>query len=271
MAVPCGIKYKGEWYTREEFAKHLMNNVGIESLAKQLKPRSVADQYVKSIEEAKSKNPETFWSVDKPFQNEDGTINKESLDKAEKEGRLIKTEAGFGVVGEDGDIKGVFKSEIEHPEKTGDKVIQEAIKAGGIKLDNFALPNLMKIYERNGFREVSRLPFNEEYAPEGWNKEKHGTPDVVAMVYDPEGKLPIEKKNFTDYDEAMKYRDSFVIDKNAKNKVNESIVNRIKKTIQKVFGKSDSDVITLSGDEWNKAVEDAKKGENVNFQAWGGF
>ena len=174
------------------------------------KPNDLVKEYIDSIEKVKAESPDVFWSVDRPFQNEDGTINEVELKKAAEEGRLIKTEAGFGVVGKDGDIKGVFKADLKSTEKTGDKVIQEAVKAGGTKLDNFALPNLMKIYERNGFREVSRIPFNEEYAPEGWSKEKHGTPDVVAMVYDPEGKLPIEKKNFTDYDEAIKYRDSFL-------------------------------------------------------------
>jgi hypothetical protein len=172
-------------------------------------PIDLADEYIQSIEKVKTESPEKFWSVDRPFQKEDGTIDKAKLDKSAEEGRIIKTESGFGVVGEDGDIKGVFKSDLNSTEKTGDKVIQEAIKKGGIKLDNFALPNLMKIYERNGFREVSRLPFNEEYAPEGWTPEQ-GTPDVVAMVYDPKGELNIEKKSFTDYDEAMKYRDSYV-------------------------------------------------------------
>ena len=175
---------------------------------------SLAKEYIQSIEKSKSEAPEKFWSVDRPFQKEDGTIDEVQLDKAAEEGRIIKTESGFGVVGEDGDIKGVFKADLKSTEKTGDKVIQEAIKKGGIKLDNFALPNLMKIYERNGFREVSRLPFNEEYAPEGWTPEQ-GTPDVVAMVYDPNEELNIEKKSFTDYDEAMSYRDSYVKQKPA--------------------------------------------------------
>ena len=178
-----------------------------------VKPTELAKEYIDSIEKVKSESPDVFWSVDRPFQKEDGTIDEVQLNKAAEDGRIIKTDAGFGVVGEDGDIKGVFKADLKSTEKTGDKVIQEAVKVGGTKLDNFALPNLMKIYERNGFREVSRLPFNEEYAPEGWNKEKNGTPDVVAMVYDPEAKLQIEKKDFTDYDEAIKYRDSFLENK----------------------------------------------------------
>lgn len=168
------------------------------------------DKYISSIDKVKLESPEIFWSVDKPFQKEDGSVDRDELTKAAADGRLITTEAGFGVVSEDGDIKGVFKFDLESSEKTGDKVIEAAIKAGGVKLDNFALPNLMKIYTRNGFREVSRLPFNEEFAPDGWNKEKDGTPDVVAMVYDPTNSLDITKKNFTDYDAAMQYRDSYV-------------------------------------------------------------
>lgn len=39
MAGPCVIVYKNKEYTREEFAKHLRDGVGIETLVKQLKPR----------------------------------------------------------------------------------------------------------------------------------------------------------------------------------------------------------------------------------------
>jgi hypothetical protein len=124
-------------------------------------------------------------------------------------GLLLKTEAGYGFVSQSGDIKGVFKANKESSEKTGDEVLKKAVKAGGIKLDNFD-GYLTKIYERNGFVIASRIPFNEEYAPEGWNKEAHGTPDVVAMVYDPAKQLDIEEKRFEDYMEGIDYRDSFV-------------------------------------------------------------
>lgn len=220
----------------------------------EVKPDDLVKEYIDSIEKVKSESPDVFWSVDRPFQNEDGTINEVELKKAAEEGRLIKTEAGFGVVGKDGDIKGVFKADLKSTEKTGDKVIQEAIKAGGTKLDNFALPNLMKIYERNGFREVSRIPFNEEYAPEGWSKEKHGTPDVVAMVYDPEGKLPIEKKNFTDYDEAIKYRDSFLETKQTEPvEVKPTIKSKLEAFKAKHLSKG------IDREKLNTQVENAKK------------
>ena len=163
---------------------------------KQLQP-SLASEFVNKLNETKQSDPKQYWSVDSV-----------SLEDA-KQGTVIKTEAGYGFVSQDGDIKGVFKANKESAEKTGDEVLKKAVKAGGIKLDNFD-GYLTKIYERNGFKIASRIPFNEEYAPEGWSKETHGTPDVVAMIYDPFNQLGIEEKMFDDYMEGIDYRNSFV-------------------------------------------------------------
>jgi hypothetical protein len=163
---------------------------------KKLQP-SLAGEFVSKLNETKESDPKQYWSVD--------TVSLEDA----KEGTVIKTEAGYGFVSQSGDIKGVFKANKESAEKTGDEVLKKAVKAGGIKLDNFD-GYLTKIYERNGFVIASRIPFNEEYAPEGWNKEAHGTPDVVAMVYDPYKQLDVEEKRFEDYMEGIDYRDSFV-------------------------------------------------------------
>lgn len=157
----------------------------------------VVDQYIKDLTETKESDPEEFWSVD--------SVTKE----AATEGTVITDEDGGVVVGKDGDIKGLFKKATSKAKGVAQKLLKKAIEAGGIKLDNFDI-YLTKVYERAGFRVVSRVPFNEEYAPEGWNEEKHGKPDVVAMVYDPNNELDIEEKSFTDYDEAIAYRDSFV-------------------------------------------------------------
>lgn len=158
---------------------------------------SLASQFVNELNKTKESDPKQYWSVD--------TVSLEDA----KQGTVIKTEAGYGFVSQSGDIKGVFKANKESAEKTGDEVLKKAVKAGGIKLDNFD-GYLTKIYERNGFVIASRIPFNEEYAPDGWNKEAHGTPDVVAMVYDPAKQLDIEEKRFEDYMEGIDYRDSFV-------------------------------------------------------------
>jgi hypothetical protein len=163
------------------------------TVEEEITPESYVDELNKTIES----DPETYWSV-----------SKVDLDTA-KNSKIVGDSDGKGIVTPDGDIKGVFKALSSSIKGVADKVLAAAVKAGGIKLDNYD-NYLTKTYTRNGFRVVSRTPFNEEFAPDGWNKEKHGTPDVVAMVYDPDNKLDIEEKSFEDYDQAMKYRDSFV-------------------------------------------------------------
>jgi hypothetical protein len=154
------------------------------------------EQYVQDLQDTKKSDPEEYWSVDDV-----------SVDDAKK-GTIIKEDGGYGLVSKTGDIKGVFKGLASKAKNVADKILKKAVQAGGTKLDNFDT-YLTKIYERNGFKVVSRIPFNEEFAPPGWNKEKHGTPDVVAMVYDPDNKLNIKEKSFTDYDKAIAYRDRY--------------------------------------------------------------
>ena len=54
-------------------------------------------------------------------------------------------------------------------------------------------------------------------------------------------------------------------------KVFSSIVQRIRKSIQRILGNSDSDVVVLSGKDWERALSDAIAGKEVNFFSWGGF
>ncbi len=88
--------------------------------------------------------------------------------------------SGFAIK-PDGDIVSVFSD-------GGGKVhsmLALAVEQGGTKLDCFHTM-LTKLYEANGFREVRRDPWNEEYKPEGWSKEKFakfnkGEPDIVYV------------------------------------------------------------------------------------------
>ena len=148
----------------------------------------------------------------------------------------------------------MFKRASSKAKGVAQKLLQKAIDAGGKKLDNFDT-YLTPIYKKAGFRVVSRIPFNEEYAPDGWNKEKHGTPDVVAMVYDPNNELNIEERTFEDYDEARAYRDSYVEQARAETGQQQTLAaeqgtpttiegtglrENIKKSIAKVFNNFDT-------------------------------
>lgn len=197
------IAKKGKKAGYKNYKNAIISSQGSIPRAAKIKAKSQvtqkeAEDYIAGVEQAKKQDPEDYFSVSVP-----------PIEDV-KEGTIIKVDGGEAIVDKNGEIRGLYKYVGTKEMNVGDKLVQKAIKSGGIKLDNFALDRLMKIYQRNGFKVVSRLPFNEEYAPEGWNKAKHGTPDVVAMIYDPENKMGIEEKQFEDYYEAMAYRDSFV-------------------------------------------------------------
>ena len=169
---------------------------------------------VKKLKQSKDALPETFWTVSE-IEDESGLIP-------------VDVEGGSGFVDSEGDIKGVYKFEEAIKNKVkgvADRILKKAVDLGGIKLDNFD-NYLTDIYKRNGFRVVSRTPFNEKYAPKGWNKNIDGTPDVIAMVYDPDNVMDIDEKTFSDpetgYDQMIEYRDSVI--QTAKNKAIPSIV-----------------------------------------------
>ncbi len=86
---------------------------------------------------------------------------------------------GF-VLTRDGDLQNLFNN--GGPRGAAREVIFDGIKAGGKTLDAFD-GYLPKLYTQYGFVETGRLPFNDEYAPAGWNFERDGRPDVVFMAY----------------------------------------------------------------------------------------
>lgn len=118
--------------------------------------------------------------------------------------------AGVAVTA-DKDLVSVFK----HPESKADvkPILQEAAEASHT-LDAFDVNGFLPdLYAKFGFKPVARVPFNREYAPEGWNYEIAGEPDVVLMVRDPENVLGVPSgkygdlrnsvPSFADYGEAV--------------------------------------------------------------------
>lgn len=84
----------------------------------------------------------------------------------------------------DGDIVSVFSTG-----GAGRAVMELAVAAGGRKLDAFDTI-LPEFYAPHGFKAVARTKWNDDFAPDEWNKEtfsefNNGQPDVVFMVYDP--------------------------------------------------------------------------------------
>jgi hypothetical protein len=155
-----------------------------------------ARTYVQELSQTKQQDPDTYWTV------------SEVDPEVAAEGTIIDTEDGSAIVKPDGDIAGLYKKPTSKAKGVAQKLLNRAVELGGRKLDNFD-GYLTNIYEKAGFRVVSRTPFNEQFAPDGW-KPEFGKPDVIAMVYDPNNELDIVEQTFEDYDEMIKYRDSYL-------------------------------------------------------------
>lgn len=104
-------------------------------------------------------------------------------------------QSGFGIK-PNGDIVSVFSNNKAEGGRSA-YMLEMAISQGGRQLDCFDV-YLVEIYEAHGFKPVAKMKWDDEYIPEGWNKDNfkdynNGEPDVVFMVYDPNN--DIEKKH----------------------------------------------------------------------------
>ena len=108
-------------------------------------------------------------------------------------------ESGFGIK-PNGDIVSVFSNSKEKGRSS--YMLEMAISQGGRQLDCFDI-YLTKIYEAHGFKPVAKMKWNDEYIPEGWNKDNfkdynNGEPDVVFMVYDPNNDIEKQHESLED-------------------------------------------------------------------------
>ena len=94
--------------------------------------------------------------------------------------------AGFAIK-PDGDIVSVFSHPGSQSRGQVFGLLLLATEVGGTKLDCFDTV-LPVMYSAVGFRETSRLTWDDNYMPEGWDKATFGKynggePDVVFMEY----------------------------------------------------------------------------------------
>lgn len=127
--------------------------------------------------------------------------------------RLFATpdgDAGFALKGND--IVSVFKHPNAPYRNVTKSMLDVATSEGGRRLDAFdtVLPHL---YAQSGFRTVARLPWNDEYTPDGWKHEHFkefngGRPDVVFMAHDPQAGAyqPGDGRRVADYDEGTAHQ-----------------------------------------------------------------
>lgn len=85
--------------------------------------------------------------------------------------------SGFAIK-PDGDVISVFS---RPGGKEGKWAVWAAIANGGKKLDCFDGFLAKEFYPAFGFKEYDRWKWDDRYAPEGWDYERNGRPDVVLM------------------------------------------------------------------------------------------
>lgn len=162
----------------------------------------------------KTKDPEEFHNVLKSA--------KESVLPAErwrvdlhpiedyKNDKLFLSEGGSCVAVEpNGNIISVCRRDGDIVR--GKDLLRYAVENGGDRLDAFS--GLYNFYVKQGFEPVSWIPFDEEYAPDGWDKTRDDSEQVIFYKYT--GKLTTESKgdflkrvkSAEDYSTAMAIRD----------------------------------------------------------------
>jgi hypothetical protein len=113
--------------------------------------------------------------------------------------KLFVVNAGAAgiAIKKDGDIVSVFKNpdmaNKDLIEKISNVLLIESIKNGGRKLDCFDgfLPEL---YSKFGFTPIARLKFNDEFAPEKWDYERDGRPNIIFMAHNGESLEEVLRK-----------------------------------------------------------------------------
>lgn len=111
-----------------------------------------------------------------------GHTASELADTVKAGGKLFLSEdnkVGY-VLSPTGDLQNVFNN--GGPHGSGGAAVRHAIANGAKTLDCFNgfLPHF---YEGFGFKEKSRLKWDDQYAPANWDYNKEGRPDVIFMEY----------------------------------------------------------------------------------------
>lgn len=173
----------------------------------------------------KSATPEEFYNAigvakrKNPF----GTfVTQHSIEEYEKMPFLFLTldnSAGIAITS-DNNIVSIFNGgERKGALKT---LIPIALEYGGNKLDNYDSAKLSSLYELYGFNPISQVEFDEKFAPEDWNYERDGKPNIVFWIHNGDstedvilnfGRYDVDWDNiqtFKTYEQAGEYRDTHI-------------------------------------------------------------
>ena len=165
-------------------------------------------------------DPETF--ADKFSEAAKHNKNAECVDihSAEEYSKMtcLTSKNGFVAVEKSGNINSVLRDESvnEYTKPFLKGLMANAMVHGGNKLDCFAITHkdingnvkdagLADMYAKLGFIPVCRDKFNEGFAPDNWDYEKNGKPDIVFMYNIDSVEKMLEKSNDKKYSSYLTY------------------------------------------------------------------
>lgn len=226
-----------------EKTRKILDDKGIPNV--ELEETTDRDAFSVALENAKAANPNG------------GMVDSQSPEDMQKNGSrtFMRADGNAGVAVErDGNIVGVFKNPEYKERGAVYDLILTAVANEGNHLDCYSTytpADLRTKYARMGFEPVCYLEFNREYAPDGWNYEAWGEPDVVLWVHNGDTVEQIVERTehyhvptreeihalpkFEDYDEAKAYQTQ---------KVEEMLQSKARaETLSKLFRYSVDDTI----------------------------
>ena len=192
---------------------------------------TITDELKKAFEERKityypirPANPEEFYEAIGHAKevNEYGPFVTQRTTEEYGEMRLFITidgKAGIAIT-QNNNIVSIFNG----GEKRGvlKTLLPVAIENGGRKLDNYNSPGLSAMYELYGFHPISKVRFDSKFAPDDWNFERDGEPDVVFWIHNGDNAADVvlnfgrydvpwdSVQTFDTYEEAEEYRDKVI-------------------------------------------------------------
>ena len=170
-----------------------MRSIADQNEVPNLELRETSDQsaFSEALERAKAANPNG------------GMVDSQSVEHLDetKARTFMRGDGLAGVAVEaDGNIVGVFKTPALRVRRAVNDLLLTAIAQGGTHLDCYVTGgkhDLASKYTQLGFVPVAWLAFNREYAPDGWNYEAWGEPDVVMWVHSGETALEVAQRSGT--------------------------------------------------------------------------
>lgn len=141
---------------------------------------STAEDFYKAVDDFSKQSTLAKANIT-PYSVEDYKKFKTLLSGDKKSGYAVKpgsmTEKGLD------ELISVFSK--AKGEGRGDDIVKHAVDVGGAKqLDAFDIKGKLPALYGKEFKETQRLKFDPQYAPQDWDYEKIGTPDVINMELD---------------------------------------------------------------------------------------